>query len=75
MNSALKKRMSKNDDVQLKVINQLQDSLVKKDAQQAQIKKELDEKYKNQMATLKKDLFSKTTEFVEIEDELEAVKG
>jgi len=27
------------------------------------------------MATLKKDLFSKTTEFVEIEDELEAVKG
>ena len=67
--------MSKNDDVQLKVINQLQDSLVKKDAQQAQIKKELDEKYKNQMATLKKDLFSKTTEFVEIEDELEAVKG
>jgi len=39
--------MSKNDDVQLKVINQLQDSLVKKDAQQAQIKKELDEKYKN----------------------------
>jgi len=67
--------MSSNDDVQLKVINQLQDSLVKKDAQQAAQKKELDEKYKNKLQNMKKELFSKTTEFVEIEDELNAIKG